>query len=197
MAVGFISYNDSGVVQIDETTRNMQLLNKGTISSWTTFANWTPIKTHTLTVPFSTSPNCPLLAIRVPARSSTQSSAGVEQMVGFLSGIEKNTTLSRWEFTVAIVGGQVNRTDPSPEVEWWSFSPPKNPATSDYGLQVFTNGGVCTFDGSKGVLEVKGVLTNGASLTVPSGKKYATFLNAYMVYDFNIDINIGTPGVVV
>lgn len=199
MAHGFVCYNEDNVIQIDESSSCMQVVSKGTLTSWTSWTVWTPIKSAVITVPFSISDEVPLIAVYVPERSSTQISAGIEQMVGVLTGFYKNTVTSNWEFTLSIIGDQIDRTDPSPAVEWWAFAPPKVVPTTGFGLIIQKADGKIAYDSSKGILQIKNVLpTNSdASVSVPSGKKYAAFLNSYIIYDWSIDINVGYPGVIV
>ena len=193
-------------MQLDETTNCTQMVAAGTITTWTnndrldsttyynsyhppfdkygvvdastqTYAGYYNLKASTITVPRSICPNLPLVALYVPGRSSTQISAGVEQMTGSILRIQNvgGDPNADWIVWIQIMGAQVNRTDPSPAVDYYVFGAPQ--ADSGYGINIVNSSGGIAFSSKSQLMIIKGLLTGPGSVSVPAGRKYAFITN--------------------
>jgi hypothetical protein len=183
MAFGLQFMNDSGVMQIDETSSYcLGLKTKGTITSWTADA---VANAYTSTITYTG--DTPMVALYVQPNAYPENPPTI---AGVASATKSGST-----WTIVIAKSDVE----SRFVEYYIFDRPAN-ITSGFGIMVYDSAGNPVFNGAELLAPVVTALDWGGSTgVIQAGHKYAfvsTFDAKYQEnsYEFGSEYIIETRG---
>lgn len=147
MPVGFQSFTDSGIVQLDSSVKHLVYKTKGTLTSFTTL-------------------------VASVSKTCTVSYTGTAPVLCILedTGILLKTVKSGSTYTFTIV----TKTAVS-SVTYYIYDVISGSPTGNFGLQLFTSSGELSFDSNQRHLIPKELLSidDEAGVTVTSGRTYA------------------------